>query len=214
MTKANFLKTHNLSESQFSGEEKISGDLYLSSLTSIPAGFNPTVGGDLYLRSERKYIRSNVASVEINKKFFWSKNGTRYGKIDGMFCEILTDREYVLHGETYVLYSARKVNREEYFFIANKGKFYAHATDLKKALSDLQFKVISETLKHAPIYEETVITRQYYRLITGACEFGIDMWVRQNKLESLEEITAGELMKYLKKTSPYGFEKFKSLVKF
>lgn len=42
-----FCKLHNLTEDQFYGKEKIEGSLDLSSLTSIPAGFNPTVGGSL-----------------------------------------------------------------------------------------------------------------------------------------------------------------------
>jgi hypothetical protein len=46
-----FCKKHNISEDQFFGRETVGGSLYLSSLTSIPEGFNPTVGGYLYLRS-------------------------------------------------------------------------------------------------------------------------------------------------------------------
>ena len=42
---------YNITEQQFCGKTPINGDLYLSSLTSIPEGFNPTVGGSLYLHS-------------------------------------------------------------------------------------------------------------------------------------------------------------------
>jgi hypothetical protein len=51
MTKSEFLKTYKLTEGQFNGTEKINGNLYLPSLTSIPEGFNPTVGGYLNLPS-------------------------------------------------------------------------------------------------------------------------------------------------------------------
>jgi len=51
MEKNEFLKEYNLTEAQFNGSEKIGGYLDLNSLTSIPAGFNPTVGGSLYLES-------------------------------------------------------------------------------------------------------------------------------------------------------------------
>jgi hypothetical protein len=47
----NFCLKYNLTENQFYGTEKITGDLYLESLTSIPIGFNPVVGGYLDLRS-------------------------------------------------------------------------------------------------------------------------------------------------------------------
>jgi hypothetical protein len=46
-----FCKKHNITEDQFLGKEECRGSLYLSSLTSIPEGFNPTVGGELYLSS-------------------------------------------------------------------------------------------------------------------------------------------------------------------
>ena len=42
---------YNLTEDQFYGRELIEGSLYLNSLTSIPEGFNPTVGGSLDLES-------------------------------------------------------------------------------------------------------------------------------------------------------------------
>ena len=46
-----FCKEHDLTLEQAIGEEKIDGSLYLRSLTSIPDGFNPTVGGYLDLRN-------------------------------------------------------------------------------------------------------------------------------------------------------------------
>jgi hypothetical protein len=192
----------------------VGGDLYLRSLTSIPEGFNPTVGGDLYLRSGRKYIGHTIPAVEINTNFLWEKNGKRYAKIDGLFCEIISERGRNIDGKRYKIYSAKKVNREEYFFIANKDNFYAHAEDLKKAISDLQFKMIAETLKKEPIKPDTIITRQYYRLITGACEFGTESWVKDNGLSELQEIKASDLLKLLEKTNAYGLAKFKSLVTF
>ena len=50
MNKKEFCKKYNLTEEQFTGEVKIDRSLYLSGLTSIPEGFNPTVGGSLDLR--------------------------------------------------------------------------------------------------------------------------------------------------------------------
>ena len=56
MTKEKFLEYckeqgYNLTDDQFSGKERIDCTLYLDSLTSIPKGFNPVVGGDFYLDS-------------------------------------------------------------------------------------------------------------------------------------------------------------------
>ena len=51
MTKQDFCKKFGITEDQFYGKEKIEGSLDLSSITSIPEGFNPTVGWSLYLNS-------------------------------------------------------------------------------------------------------------------------------------------------------------------
>ena len=59
-----------------------------------------------------------------------------------------------------------------------------------------------------------MITPMYYRIITGACEFGTKQWIEQNNLTDLEEMRADELFKILKKTTPYGFDRFKQLVNF
>ncbi len=44
-----FINKHNLTLKQFYGIDKIEGSLDLSSLKTIPEGFNPTVGGSLFL---------------------------------------------------------------------------------------------------------------------------------------------------------------------
>ena len=49
MTKKEFCKKYNLTKNQFLGIDQISGYLDLRGLTSIPEGFNPTVGGYLDL---------------------------------------------------------------------------------------------------------------------------------------------------------------------
>ncbi len=46
-----FCKMAGITKDQFYGKEEISGSLDLRSLTSIPEGFNPTVGGSLDLES-------------------------------------------------------------------------------------------------------------------------------------------------------------------
>jgi hypothetical protein len=49
--KSKFCKQIGITENQFNGDERIYHSLDLRSLTSIPEGFNPTVGGSLDLRS-------------------------------------------------------------------------------------------------------------------------------------------------------------------
>jgi hypothetical protein len=50
MTKSEFIKKYDLTEGQFNGTEKIGGSL-VSRHNSIPEGFNPNLGGSLWLGS-------------------------------------------------------------------------------------------------------------------------------------------------------------------
>lgn len=84
---------------------------------------------------------------------------------------------------------------------------------VKKAVSDLQFKIVSEKLKKEPIKKDTIITMQHYRLITGACELGCKEWMKQNGITK-ERIKAVELLPILEKTNAWGLDSFKKLVTF
>jgi heme oxygenase len=113
-------------------------------------------------------------------------------------------------------------------FVSEKDGFYAHGETLKGSISDLQFKIASEKLKNDPINEDTLLTVNHYRLITGACDFGCRSFMESNgipfKIENqgtgnertveVNPIKAIDLFKLLKKTTPFGFDKFKSLVTF
>ena len=94
--------------------------------------------------------------------------------------------------------------------MAEKDGFFAHGETVKKAIQDVQFKAIAEKLKNEPIKADTVISVQYYRTVTGACEMGCKSWMNQNGI-SVEEMTAAELLPLLKKTSAYGYEKIKAM---
>ena len=112
MLKEKLCKKCGLTEDQFYGREKIEGSLDLRGLTSIPEGFNPTVGGYLYLSGRSKHIGAHVNDLKVNKNYFWDKNDKRYAIIDGIFCEVLGERNHQSEGKAYIIYSAKKVNRE------------------------------------------------------------------------------------------------------
>ncbi len=167
----------------------------------------------IHWKINSKRIRSVLKPSKINRNFFWKKDNKVYAKIDGIFCEILTERQTELNGTTYTIYFCAKINKSDRFYIANKDNFYAHADELKKAFEDLEFKIIAEKLKKDPIKKDTVITMQYYRIITGACEMGCKNWMEQNKITT-ESITAEKLLPILEKSGAYGLESFKRLIQF
>ena len=114
---------------------------------------------------------------------------------------------FIKETKGYVIYTT------PFGFIAQKGDRTAHGKTVKKAISDLEFKFVAEKLKKEPIKKDTVITTQYYKLITGACEQGIIDWKRQNSIDA-EEITAEKLLPMLQKSGAYGLSKFKKLIQF
>ena len=124
---------------------------------------------------------------------------------------------------SYGINNLKIINNEAVFenlFLAEKEGFFSHGITLKKSISDLQFKIISEKLKNEPIKEDTLLTVKYYRLITGACDAGTRDFMQRNGLEfeildgetkEINPIKAKDLLPLLEKNNAYGFEKLKSL---
>jgi len=193
----------------------VGGYLDLGSLTSIPEGFNPTVGGYLDLRSgltakTTKPKADAFLNTPKNKLLFWQDG--KYVSADRMFTEVLSKKGNV--------YKVRKVHSTKEFYLVTDGKTHAHGETLQKAKEDFRFKLIAEKLKSEPILEDTIITIKHYRLLTGACELGVNSWMQSQFNEKeraiiIEKgIKAKELLPILVKSNAYGIDRFKKLVKF
>jgi hypothetical protein len=90
-----FCKKHNLTIDQFHGKEPITGDLDLRSVTALPDGFNPTVGGYLYWKDKSKRIGANVPEIKRPIIDLSWQNG-KYKKIDGIFCEMMHEHPHTV----------------------------------------------------------------------------------------------------------------------
>ena len=114
-------------------------------------------------------------------------------------------------------------------FVAEKEGFFAHGSTIKGAIEDLKFKIVCEQLKNNPIEKDTLLTVNYYRMITGACDLGVREFMKQNGLEfeilnpgipgkektkEINPIKASELLPLLEKNNAYGLEKFRKLITF
>ena len=145
----------------------------MSSLTSIPEGFNPTVAGDLYLSS----LTSKHKKLPSGFLFSW-QNG-KYVKADGMFTEVVSHKSNV--------YRVKKIAKKDTFYLITDGKKFAHGETLKEAKDDLMYKISDKNksdYKHLKLsdiltFEEGIMC---YRVITGACSFGTKDFVK-NRLE-------------------------------
>ena len=199
-----FCKKYGLTEAQATGKEEVGGGLYLSSVTSIPEGFNPTVGGDLYLRSHSIYIGAEVKLPYIPARYLWRNK--EYIKVDGIFTKIISERGNVMR--------VQRIARKEIEYLVTDGDGrWAHGATLKEAKESLIYKITSrDTTKYKDWNLDTVITHaeaiEAYRTITGACAFGTRHFCETILGDKKrEEYTVEEVIKLTE--GQYGADRFK-----
>jgi hypothetical protein len=182
----------------YSELKEVTGDLYIYSQAKLDN--LTTVGGYLYIYSQAK-LEANFL------------NNLNYKIIDNnlFVIESTKNKNNIIIYKGYNIKSIKdNVTIKEYCYVAENNDLYAHGKTIKKAIEDLNYKVLSEKLKHEPIYNDTIIDINYYRIITGACEFGVKSFIESNNLK--ESYRADELLIILEKTNAYGLDKFKSLL--
>jgi hypothetical protein len=194
-------------DKDFLSNTVINGSLYLYSLTSVPDKdflSNTVINGNLNLSSltknnDKRLLRNNVKQLQVGYN-----EEKKYCFFDRILSKVIT----VSERKGYVIYTTPSG------YITQKGNFTAHGKTIKKAIEDLEFKIISEKLKKEPIYPDTVFTVQYYRTLTGACEQGCKQWLSANNMNDVDTILAKDLLTILETTKAYGLDKFKQLITF
>ena len=165
MTLQKFCKIANITEAQATGKEAISGSLDLSSVTSIPDGFNPTVGGSLDLRSVSRYIGKEV---NIPIRYIWRNKD--YINVDGIFTKIISERGNVMRVQ-------RIAHKEIEYLVTDGDGRWAHGATLKEAKDSLIYKIADKDKSEYNNWtKDTIVTHaeaiEAYRVITGACAMG------------------------------------------
>ncbi len=178
----------------------VGGSLYINSDAKLPN--LTTVGGSLYINSD----------VKLDAPFL---KDLKWKSIDGYLFVIESTK---VKGDTtiYKGYNIQNVKdnviTKDECYVAEQGVYYAHGKTIKKAVEDVNFKAISEKLKKEPINKDTIIDMKYYRLITGACEMGVQSFIKGNGLK--ESYKASKLLPILEQSNAYGLSKFKELLTF
>ncbi len=95
-------------------------------------------------------------------------------------------------------------------YVACKGGFTAHGKTIKEAITDCNYKIIAETLKHTPIERGTIIDAMYYHTVTGACNAGIADFKQAHNLK--DSYIAEELLPILQAKNAYAIDKFTKLI--
>ena len=113
-------------------------------------------------------------------------------------------------------------------YVAGKENFFAHGETVKKAIGDLNFKIVADKLKNEPIEADTMFTVERYRIVTGACDLGcrsfLDRFEIPYTIENegkdnertveVDPMRADELLPLLRKSDAWGVHKFEKLVNF
>ena len=167
MTLKEFCKKHNLTEAQATGKEKLCGSLYLNSLTSIPEGFNPTVGGSLDLSSLTSIPEGFNPTVggwldlrsltSIPEGFNPTVGGSLYLRSSEKYIGAITPDTYFWRNKQYVLadgifqkvvshrgnvYRVQKIGSTDITYLVTDGDGkWSHGNTLKEAKDDLIYKI-------------------------------------------------------------------------
>lgn len=171
-----------------------SGYLDLRSVTSLPEGFNPTVGGYLDLRSGCKYIG---AEASIPSSLHWKWRDKYYIKVDGIFQQVVSHRGNV--------YRVKNIGAKDVTYLVTDGNGrWSHGKNLKEAREDLIYKISDrDTSKYKGLTLDSVLTKadaiQCYRVITGACAAGTRGFCKtlgkmksKYSIREIIELTAGQ----------------------
>ena len=203
--------------------KKVGGNLYLSSVTSLPEGFNPTVGGYLDLRSVTSLpkgfnptvggyldLRSVTSSIKGNNPEAVSRArallmssfaAMGFSFADGILARIVSNRgpvsRVVICGKT------------EISFLVTDGELHSHGKTLAEARDGLFFKIGKRDPSEFKKWTlDKVVTKaeaiKAYRIITGACEGGVRSWMETHKTP--ESVTVKEIIKLTE--GAYGAKNF------
>ena len=176
----------------------VGGSLYLSGtqITSLPE--NLTVGDWLYLEDTEipgkalGKVKDLPADFDIKcrnyveSKLVW-QNG-KYRVVDGFFCEVIKQHKNIIE--------VKIQNKKAYIF--TKNGVNAHGKTIKQAYRDWLFKTSDRDVKQ---YEDLTLTTEKdlnywvvcYRTITGACSYGTENYLDNNKEKYKNKMTLAEV---------------------
>jgi hypothetical protein len=182
----------------------VGGHLFMDSVTELIEGFNPTVGYGLHMQSVTD--QGSISFTKINGDFIDFKNG--FVRCEGIFMEVDSHRGNVWVGH--------RIGRKEKIFLVTDGnQKYAHGETIKEAKEDLIFKVDGrrpDDFKH--LNKKSILKMSEaivaYRVITGACGFGVKDYIKNRLPKEKKEFSMAEVIELTK--DEYGGKSFSEFI--
>jgi hypothetical protein len=219
----------------------ISGDAFFSSLTSVGDNFMPLLAGigkDASFSSLESAGDSFMpALVGIGRDTWFDKMSIEWREKYGLKFKKLEKKYYKEHGFCFfdgifsIVHSTRSVGDYTIYscmfgsYIAQNGKFTAHGETVKKAIKDLEYKILQDKVQNSPLTYNDELDAMKYRAITGACFMGMQDFLTAKKIGfSVVKSHKGEITEIITKSikvsellpilgDSYGADKIKSLIK-
>src|SRR5574344_1829972 len=198
-------------DKDFLKDTTVNGGLSLYSITSVDKDFlkNTTINGDLYLNSLTSIDDDFLKDTTINGKLYFknlNEGNNHIKKFDGIWNKIYSTHQqgdYIIH----------KVNNG---FVVEKDNTYAHGESIKTAIRDLEFKISDrnfDDIKDLDINQEMTHDELYliYRLVTGACSQGTEMFMSENDISNIKTIK--DVIDITTELNSYGCDTFKEFYK-
>ena len=206
----NFSCSINQLTSLEGGPESVGGDFYCpnNQLTSLE-GAPKSVGGNFHCDNNR--LTSLEGAPESNSNMFDSFYKNKFVFADRILTKLLSRKKEA----GVIIYKTQRLGKKEVVYIATKdNKTFAHGKSVREAVMELEFKSgkrdISEYKNMPP---DTIKPPQewafIYRMITGACQAGVSMFMDRHKLK--ERYTLAEIIEATK--GQFGCDKFVNVVR-
>jgi len=176
------------------------------------------------IESKEVYVPSYAASAQIGNSEYVDYNGNvlsedeHYMLYNKKFQPVINADGFLLIknksrkvGEATVHTCTRPYAENEKVYVAELNELYAHGSTVKEALSDLQYKILSSKSVEEHVVRvkaQGIVSREDYRLITGACRYGVAQFCRDKGIEDVQELSIDELLKILD-GHYYGADKFR-----
>ena len=161
------------------------------------------IGNENYKDSLGNTLSENEWYMLINKQFtpIILDDGLKLIKL---YSKIMNNIEII---------KCKEIDEDDILYCVRDGELSAHGETLKIAISDLQFKKM-KTMDKSEIVTEIkssgFVTREQYRAITGACQYGTEKFAKENGYSNVEKVDLNELLSKLS-DNDFGATEFKRL---
>ena len=206
----------NYAKIDSTGHNSVISAIGINSIVKAVKGSWVTLAEYKFDKSENKYIvefvKTEFVDGEIIKEneyyTLFNKEFHRVELIDGIPTIILKEKNFIKKGVTLI--------EKDNCFIFTKNNVSAHGKNAKQAYFDWLFKTSERDVnEYKNLKNKELKPLEYwvlaYRTITGACSFGTNNFLENNKEKYKSQMTLNEVLTATK--GQYGYETFKEFFK-